>query len=111
MPRAPEKPRADLLLEIANLPDTAFISPQLAAAYINTTTSVMLCWREQRRGPRYHGANAFIRYKVADLDAWMATRANEIIEKPEGLFPAAPRLVWQCDQSTDPADHFELETK
>jgi hypothetical protein len=38
----------------------------------------MLNWRSQRRGPRYHGKNDFVRYRISDLDMWMSTRANEI---------------------------------
>ena len=37
-------------------------------------------WRSQRRGPRFHGSNEFVRYRISDLDLWMATRAGE---KPE----------------------------
>jgi hypothetical protein len=76
--RALEKSRADLLAEIASLPTTAFVSPVHAAAYIGSTTSVMHSWRSQRRGPRYFGANEFIRYKISDLDLWMSARADEI---------------------------------
>jgi hypothetical protein len=75
---APEKPRADLLAEIAGLPPTAFIPTAHSAAYIGTTPGVMLNWRSQRRGPRYHGKNDFVRYRISDLDNWMSTRANEV---------------------------------
>jgi len=34
-----------------------------AAAYIGSTPGVMLNWRSQRRGPRYHGKNDFVRYR------------------------------------------------
>ena len=78
--RAPEKSRADLLAEIADLPPTAFVTTTLAAAYINTSPAVMMNWRSQRRGPRYHGSNEFIRYRIADLDRWMSSRAGEIPE-------------------------------
>jgi hypothetical protein len=102
MAKASEKPRADLLAEIASLPATAFVTPAQAAAFLGTNPSVLHSWRSQRRGPRYHGSNEFIRYRICDLDSWMTTRANDIIEKPE--FPAPPRLVWQRDQSADTAD-------
>jgi hypothetical protein len=77
---ASEKPRADLLAEIDSLPTTAFVTPAQAATYIGTTASVMHSWRSQRRGPRYHGSNEFVRYRVCDLDSWMAIRADEIPE-------------------------------
>jgi hypothetical protein len=70
--------RADLLAEIADLPPSAFVTTTLAAAYINTSPAVMMNWRSQRRGPRYHGTQEFIRYRIADLDQWMSSRADEI---------------------------------
>jgi hypothetical protein len=73
-----EKSRADLLAEIAGLPPSAFITTTQAAAYIGSTPAVMLNWRSQRRGPRYHGKNDFVRYRISDLDLWMSSRANEI---------------------------------
>ena len=76
--RAPEKSRADLLTEIADLPSSAFIPTAHAAAYLGSTPGVMLNWRSQRRGPRYHGKNDFVRYRISDLDLWMSARASEI---------------------------------
>jgi hypothetical protein len=72
------KSRADLLAEIAGLPSSAFIPTAHAAAYIGSTPGVMLNWRSQRRGPRYHGKNDFVRYRISDLDLWMSSRADEI---------------------------------
>jgi hypothetical protein len=77
-PSAPEKSRADLLVEIAGLPPSAFIPTAHAAAYLGSTPGVMLNWRSQRRGPRYHGKNDFVRYRISDLDLWMSARASEI---------------------------------
>jgi hypothetical protein len=76
--RRPERSRADLLAEIANLPPSAFINTAHAAAYIGSSPGVMLNWRSQRRGPRYHGSNDFIRYRISDLDSWMSARAGEV---------------------------------
>jgi hypothetical protein len=75
--RASEKSRADLLAEIANLPPSAFIPTAHAAAYLGSTAGVLLNWRSQRRGPRYHGKNDFVRYRICDLDSWMSSRADE----------------------------------
>ena len=75
---ASEKSRADLLAEIAGLPPSAFITTTQAAAYIGSTPGVLLNWRSQRRGPRYHGKNDFVRYRISDLDLWMSSRADEI---------------------------------
>ena len=71
--------RADVLCEIDRLPPLALLTPRQAAAYLNTTISVLGNWRSMRRGPRYHGANDFIRYRLGDLDQWVAQRAGEVI--------------------------------
>jgi len=87
--RVSEKSRAELLAEIADLPPDAFITSVHAAAYINSTLGVLQSWRSQRRGPRYHGSHEFIRYRVSDLDRWMAARADEIPENAEKLAGAS----------------------
>jgi hypothetical protein len=73
-----EKSRADVLAEIAGLPPSAFITTTQAAAYIGSSPGVLLNWRSQRRGPRYHGQNDFVRYRISDLDLWMSSRADEV---------------------------------
>ena len=78
--RDSEKSRAELLAEIADLPPDAFMPSAHAAAYLGSTPGVLQSWRSQRRGPRYHGKYEFIRYRLADLDRFMATRADEIAE-------------------------------
>jgi hypothetical protein len=75
---APLKSRADLLSAIEGLPPSAFVRTQYAAAYIDSTPGVMLNWRSQRRGPRYHGKDDFVRYRISDLDLWMSSRAYEV---------------------------------
>jgi Helix-turn-helix domain len=72
--------RADLLAEIADLPPSAFVTTAQAAAYLSTSPAVMMNWRSQRRGPRYHGKNEFIRYRLSNLDLYMSARADEIPE-------------------------------
>ena len=77
-PTRPAASRAELLCEIHQLPPVALLTPRQAAAYLNTTISVLGNWRSMRRGPRYHGANDFIRYRLGDLDEWVAQRAGEV---------------------------------
>ena len=81
--RGAQKSREELLAEIAGLPPSAFVTTAQAAAYIGSTPGVMVNWRSQRRGPRYHGKNDFVRYPVSDLDLWMSCRADEI--RPEAV--------------------------
>lgn len=75
-----KKTRAQLLAEIAGLPPDAFVPTAHAAAYLGSTSDVMASWRSQRRGPRYYGSREFIRYRISDLDRWMARRADEVPE-------------------------------
>lgn len=85
--RASEKSREELLAEIAGLPPSVFIPTAHAAAYLGSTPGVMLNWRSQRRGPRYHGKNDFVRYRISDLDLWMSSRADEV--QPDELSTVA----------------------
>ena len=81
--RASEKTREELLEEIVGLPASAFIPTTHAAAYLGSSAGVMLNWRSQRKGPRYHGSGNFVRYRISDLDLWMASRADEVrVEEP-----------------------------
>jgi hypothetical protein len=83
--------RGDLLNEISDLPPSAFIKTAQAAAYIGSSSSVLLNWRSQRRGPRYHGSNDFVRYRISDLDVWMSARAGEVRADVIGCSPDEPR--------------------
>jgi hypothetical protein len=53
----------------------------------------MMNWRSQRRGPRYHGKNEFIRYRISDLDLWMSARADEIRPEIKRLHDASKARV------------------
>jgi hypothetical protein len=77
--RGSEKSRDDLLAEIAGLPADAFISTTHAAAYLGSSPGVLLNWRSQRKGPRFHGSGNFIRYRISDLD--------DVIARGRSLLP------------------------
>jgi hypothetical protein len=70
--------RAMLLREIVDLPEQALLTSTQAAAYLNTSPGVLANWRSARCGPRYCGANAFVRYRLKDLENWISQRAGEI---------------------------------
>ena len=77
--RRQKKSRAELLTEISKLPASAFVDTEHAAAYLDAgSPGVLQNWRSQRRGPRYHGCNDFVRYRISDLDLWMSSRAGEV---------------------------------
>jgi excisionase family DNA binding protein len=56
-----------------------------ASAYLGCSESVMRLWRSQGQGPRYFRAGKLIRYRRADLDAWIEARLCE----PEQVTKAA----------------------
>jgi hypothetical protein len=66
-----------LLAEIYNLPDEAFVTAKHAAAFVDTTPGQLANWRMQRRGPPFVSGRRFIRYRLADLRAFMANKFKE----------------------------------
>jgi hypothetical protein len=71
--------RADLLFQVRDLPEDAFVSARHAAAVLDTSISVLANWRSQRRGPSYCGNHGFIRYRLSALHAWMSQRRGEVM--------------------------------
>lgn len=83
-----DHPRASLLKEIEDLPETAFVSARYAAALLDSSPSVLANWRSQRRGPPYCGNRTFIRYRLSDLYAWIAAREGEtLLIQPQLMRP------------------------
>jgi predicted DNA-binding transcriptional regulator AlpA len=54
------------------LPCTALINARQAAAYLGCSVQWLAVLRMQGRGPAYHKAGSWVRYRVSDLDAWVA---------------------------------------
>jgi excisionase family DNA binding protein len=50
-----------------------FLTAEQAAFYIGLTSQTLLKMRRDGRGPRYRKHGRFIRYHIADLDAWSET--------------------------------------
>ncbi len=49
------------------------LTPVEAAKILGASRQTLANWRLQRRGPKYFSVGTrFIRYKLADLEAWMA---------------------------------------
>ena len=57
----------------------AFVTARQAAAFLDSSPSVLANWRSQRRGPPYCGNGDFIRYRIVDLHNWMARRSREVL--------------------------------
>jgi hypothetical protein len=100
--------RTALLAEIAQLPETAFVSDRHAAAYLGTEVGVLRCWNDMRRGPPTYGSESYVRYRISDLVAWMAQRTGEIDGATDPNDPApAPRLIWSSPQPEHTAEQQE----
>jgi hypothetical protein len=54
-----------------------YVPDTIAAALIGATPATMRRWRHEGRGPRYVKVSALCRYKVADLEDWLARRVIE----------------------------------
>lgn len=47
-----------------------------AAKYLGPSEATLRLWRSQDKGPRYYRAGKLIRYRRADLDAWIEARLS-----------------------------------
>jgi excisionase family DNA binding protein len=47
-----------------------------AAAYLGVTASTLRSWKTKGTGPKYYRAGRLIRYRVAQLDAWIERRSE-----------------------------------
>jgi excisionase family DNA binding protein len=52
------------------------LTTKQAANYLGVSMSVLGHWRSDRRGPRYVQVGSSVRYRLADLDAWI--QANTV---------------------------------
>jgi len=50
---------------------------------------VLRLWRSQGKGPRYFRAGKLVRYRKADLDAWIEARLSEPESRDAGTAPPA----------------------
>lgn len=57
-----------------------FLDTRQAAAYLHHSKSCLEWWRLENRGPRYFKFGGRIRYRVSDLDNWLAARVVKTSE-------------------------------
>jgi len=51
-----------------------YLDPKEAADYLRSSTSTLAQLRHRRKGPPYTHIGTAIRYRRADLDAWMVAQ-------------------------------------
>ena len=82
----------DLIVRISD--STPYLTSKQAAAHLQLSEKIMRAWRTRRIGPPFirisHGA---IRYRLADLNAFMIARAVQTTRIPAaGAGPLTPRM-------------------
>lgn len=76
MPQRNERakwPSADLLARATFVDDagpTRFVDTEAAARYLSLDTHTLACYRSLDTGPTFYKFGRYVRYVVADLDAW-----------------------------------------
>lgn len=57
-------------------------SPAAASEYIGVPVGTLAQWRYLKTGPRFIRAGRMIRYRKADLDAWLDAHAVSTKDQP-----------------------------
>lgn len=52
------------------------LNERLAARYLGVSAGTLRLWRSENRSPRYFRAGKLIRFRRADLDAWIEARLS-----------------------------------
>lgn len=56
---------------------STLLSPQRLADLMDIPVATIYRWRSAGTGPRGHRIGKHVRYRVADVEAWLATCADE----------------------------------
>jgi hypothetical protein len=60
-----------------------FLNTAQAAFYVGLARETLEKMRQQRRGPPYRRHGRYIRYHIADLDAWSEANSGDVSPLPE----------------------------
>ncbi|MCQ4164700.1 helix-turn-helix transcriptional regulator [Tahibacter harae] len=58
--------------EVWEMPPSGLLPPKKAAVYLAVSVRALEEWRRKGAGPEFIRAGRGIRYRLADLDAWIA---------------------------------------
>ena len=79
-----------------------YLSPLEAAAYLGIPKKTLADWRLNRRGPRFARiSRRYVRYALADLDAWIVSKQIATDDQPLGSKRSAKRSatdVWRASR-------------
>ncbi|MBX5086717.1 helix-turn-helix domain-containing protein [Rhizobium lentis] len=84
-------PSADVLTRAAFVDDAGpirFVDTDAAAKYLALDAHTLDCYRSLDTGPAFYKFGRYVRYAVADLDAWA-----ESCRRSTSASPVAPRIL------------------
>ncbi|MER8954558.1 helix-turn-helix domain-containing protein [Mesorhizobium sp. M0833] len=84
-------PSADLLTRATFVNDAGpirFVDTDAAAKYLALDPHTLECYRSRDTGPAFYKFGRYVRYAVADLDAWV-----EHCRRSTSASPVAPRIL------------------
>lgn len=92
------------------LPPSPLMSESEAAAYLTLQPSTLRAWRYRGGGPRFVTLGRSVRYRVIDLDAWLAGRVVSNTSEAAALeaddqvdtIPRAPRMAPKRPKKSPP---------
>ncbi len=58
-----------------------FLTTAQAAHYLGLTTQTLEKMRRKGRGPRYRKHGRYVRYHIADLDAWSRSNSHKAVHE------------------------------
>lgn len=62
------------------VPAPEYLSPRQASVYTGFAVSTLEGWRHDATGPKYSQVGRQVRYRLRDIDAWMASHAVEVVK-------------------------------
>ena len=62
--------------ELWRLPDGAWVTPEITAAMLGCSKSLLAHWRCDGKGPDYRKRGKLIRYQITDVKAWLSEDTN-----------------------------------
>lgn len=72
---------------------TMLLNPLETARRLGITPGVLAKWRLSGRSPAYVKVGGRVRYRVADLEAWIAARVRLSTSEPERTTPPSGRAA------------------
>lgn len=54
--------------------DVEWLSPAELAAWLRVPIGTVYSWRQRKTGPPAHRIGGHLRYRLADIEAWLAER-------------------------------------